>query len=154
MMIHNPIWGVGFGQFALHLSPLLREVAWIPPSEMAQEGTLAHNTFLSVGAEFGIVGLALYLGMLVGAYRAAWKAAGEAWGAGGQAWIAAYTAVYLVNIQFITAHKLTSNVLYFGVMGAIAGMQAWRPARMATRPARYPSPAAGRVVAMGERPTA
>ena len=133
MMFHNLLWGVGFGQFASHLSPFLREVAWIPARDMAQEGTLAHNTFLSVAAEFGLVGLILYLVILIGAYRGALKAAGQSWGLQGQSWVTAFVLVYVVNVQFITAHKLTSNMLFYGVIGAIAGMQPWR--RSAARPA-------------------
>jgi O-antigen ligase len=123
MIAQHPILGVGFGQFAEHLGLHLRDLVWIPSADAAREGTLAHNTFLSVGAEFGLVGLALYISILVGLYKSARDAAIAAWGPQGQSWVAAYTLVYLVNLQFITAHKLTSNVLYFGVMGAIAGMR-------------------------------
>jgi O-antigen ligase len=126
MMAQHPLLGVGFGQFAVHLGSHLRDLVWIPSSHAAQEGTLAHNTFLNVGAEFGLIGLTLYLLILSGIYKAARGAAVAAWGQRGKSWVAGYTLVYLVNLQFITAHKLTSNLLYFGVMGAVAGMRgAW-----------------------------
>jgi O-antigen ligase len=128
MMAQNPILGVGFGQFAPNLGAHLRDLVWIPPADAAQEGTLAHNTFISVGAEFGLLGLALYVGLLVGVYKAARTAASNAWGRLGACWVDGYILVYLINIQFITAHKLASNLLFFGIMGAVAGMRSARPA--------------------------
>jgi O-antigen ligase len=139
MIAQHPLFGVGFGQFAEHVGAYLRDLVWIPSSDAAQGSALAHNTFLSVGAEFGLVGLTLYLLALLGIYRAARAAAVTAWGHRGRSWVAGYTLVYLVNLQFITAHKLTSNLLFFGVMGAIAGMRgSWgrwpQPAALPARP--------------------
>jgi O-antigen ligase len=137
MMLQNPFFGVGFGQFGPHVGSYIRDLAWIPPTTAAQEGSLAHNTFLSVGAEFGLIGLALYLLALSGIYKAARSAAVSAWGHRGQSWVAGYTLVYLVNLQFITAHKLTSNLLYFGLMGAVAGMRgSWGRSPQSAAPAQ------------------
>jgi hypothetical protein len=84
---------------------------------------MAHNTFLSVAAELGLIGLALYLVILGGVYRACQSSAGAAWAQRGRTWVAGFTIVYLVNVQFIVAHELVPNLLFFSVMGAIAGMR-------------------------------
>jgi O-antigen ligase len=123
MVKEHPLFGVGFGQFTGHMRSFLRDLDWIPSLSAYQGGTLAHNTTLTVAAELGLVGLTLYLFTIRGAFRAARDAAGAAWGEAGRTWVAGFTLVYLVNIQFITAHELITNLLYFCVMGAIAGMR-------------------------------
>jgi len=135
MIVQHPFFGVGFGQFAEHVGSHLRDLAWIPSPDAAQGKVLAHNTFLSVGAEFGLIGLTLYLLALSGIYKAARGAAVAAWGQRGQSWVAGYCLVYLVNLQFITANEAVSNLLFFGVMGAVAGMRRdWgRPSEPAVR---------------------
>ena len=52
--------------------------------------------------------------------------------------VAGFTLVYFVNVQFITAHALVPNALYFGVLGAIAGMRdrARRPRDVGASPPR------------------
>ena len=121
MLIAHPLFGVGFGQFAGHSSSFQRDLAWIPPLS-AEGGALAHNTLITVAGELGVVGLMLYLLVSRDVFRAGWAAAGATWGQAGRTWVAGFTIVYFVNVQFITAHELIPNILYFGVMGAIAGM--------------------------------
>jgi O-antigen ligase len=123
MLKEHPLFGVGFGQFTGHMRSFLRDLDWIPSLSAYQAGTLAHNTTLSVAAELGLVGLTLYLFILWDVFRAAREAAGTVWGEAGRTWVTGFTLVYLVNIQFITAHELTTNLLYFAVIGAIAGMR-------------------------------
>jgi O-antigen ligase len=147
----HPLLGVGFGQFSSHVGSYVRELGWIPPmTGPGQEfgGNLAHNTLVSVAAELGLLGLTLYVFIISGVYRAARAAAGTAWGQPGRSWVAGFTLVYHTNVQFITAHWLTSNLLYFGIMGAIAGVRGLRvmvppsgvsPARMGGLPGELPS---------------
>jgi O-antigen ligase len=123
MVAEHPLFGVGFGQFGLHVGSFIRELSWVPSAAGPKGGTIAHNTLLSVTAELGLVGLILYVSIVWGVYRGARAAAGTAWGQRGHSWVAGFTLVYHTNIQFITAHWLSSNLLYFGVMGAIAGMR-------------------------------
>jgi O-antigen ligase len=123
MLTHHPLFGVGFGQFAAHMGSYVRDLGWIPALGRYQTGTIAHNTFLSVAAELGLVGLTLYLLTIRGVFRDARNAAGAAWGQAGRTWVAGFTLVYFVNVQFITAHELTPNLLYFGTLGAVAGMR-------------------------------
>jgi O-antigen ligase len=124
MLAQNPLLGVGFGQFTYNVAGFIRAFGAIPTSPgLAQSGTMAHNTFLSVAAELGLVGLALYIFILLGVFRNSQAAATAAWGQRGRTWIAGYTIIYLVNVQFIVAHELVPNVLFFSVLGAIAGMR-------------------------------
>jgi O-antigen ligase len=129
MVAEHPLFGVGFGQFASHLGTFVQDVAWIPSSVVPKGGAIAHNTLLSVAGELGLVGLSLYVLTVWGVYRSARAAADTVWGPGGRSWVAGFTLVYHTNIQFITAHWLSSNLLYFGVMGAIAGMRGSRDDR-------------------------
>jgi O-antigen ligase len=123
MLKAHPVFGVGFGQFSNQLLPYLSDLGWIPALGEYQGGTLAHNTFISVAAENGLVGLGLYTFIVGGVYLAARDSAGSAWGQAGRLWVAAFTLVYFVNVQFITAHALVPNVIYFGIMGTLAGMR-------------------------------
>jgi O-antigen ligase len=139
MLMTHPFFGVGFGQFGSHVSYFLRELAWLPTPAGPNGATIAHNTFLSVAAELGLVGLVLYVLTIYGVFKSARQTAGNAWGLRGQSWVAGFTLVYHVNVQFVTAHWLTPNILYFGIMGAIAGMQEGREGP------RRPQPAAPRL---------
>jgi O-antigen ligase len=134
MVAEHPLIGVGFGQFAGHLPAFVREVAWIKAGPIGTN--MAHNTTITVAGELGLMGLTLYLLVICGVFRAAREAAGTAWGQSGRNWVAGFTVVYFVNVQFITAHELIPNVLYFGILGAIAGMRGWEaPPRLAVGPA-------------------
>lgn len=124
MVADHPLFGVGFGQFASHVSSFVRDVAWIPSDAGPKGATIAHSTLVSVAAELGLVGLTLYVWTAWGAYKAARTAAANAWGQWGHIWVTSFTLVYHANVQFITAHWLSSNLLYFGILGAIAGMGA------------------------------
>jgi len=122
MVIDHPLFGVGFGEFANHVGNYQQAGGWIPAlGGGGSFGELAHNTFLSVAGELGIVGLTLYVVIIVSVFRTARTAAGDLWGQAGKLWVDAFSIIYYVNVQFITAHELITNVIYFGIMGAIAG---------------------------------
>jgi O-antigen ligase len=123
MIKENPLFGVGFGHFSWRMLSYLRDLGVIPSMGPYAEGNLAHNTTLSVAAELGLVGLTLYGLVIWGVFKVSRDAAGSAWGQVGRLWVAGFTLVYLVNIQFVTAHMLGPNAMYFGVLGAIAGMR-------------------------------
>jgi O-antigen ligase len=123
MLRAYPLFGVGFGHFALHLAAYLRDLVWIPSVNISNGGTIAHNTFLSVAAELGLVGLTLYVFVIRGVFKSAAAGARAAWGTRGMTWVAGFSLVYFVNAQFITAHELIPNLLYFLILGAIAGMR-------------------------------
>lgn len=69
-MVANPVFGVGMRNFAVADGMLSRE-----SKERAERGagfkwSAAHNSFLEIGVELGVIGLALFVGMLVSAFRA------------------------------------------------------------------------------------
>ena len=123
MVAEHPLFGVGFGHFSGHMMGYVRDLEFIPAFGQYAEGSLAHNTFLSVAAELGLVGLALYALVVWGSFKTAYESAGAAWGALGPTWLATFALVYFVNIQFVTAHVLGPNAMYFATLGAIAGMR-------------------------------
>jgi O-antigen ligase len=59
--LQHPIVGVGFGAFTA------------ATTGFGEKGRVAHNTFISVMTELGLVGLTLYLTFLVMLFRAAWR---------------------------------------------------------------------------------
>jgi len=89
----------------------------------ADTGSVAHNTLLQVAAELGLVGLVLYLCVVIALFRSALERAGQAWGQDGRIWVIGFSIIYFVNVQFVTAHDLSPNVMYFGIMAVIAGMR-------------------------------
>jgi hypothetical protein len=120
----HPLWGIGFGHFGNYLGSYVQDLSWIPATPgLESGGTSAHNTLVNIAAELGLVGLTLYLIVVTGVYRAGRARAGAAWGQRGYSWVAGFTLVYYTNIQFVNAHYLVSNLMYFGIMGAIAGMR-------------------------------
>jgi O-antigen ligase len=123
MVADHPLFGVGFGHFSGQMMPYLRNLEFIPAYGQYAEGSLAHNTSISVAAELGLVGLALYAFVVWGTFKTAYESAGTAWGAVGPTWLATFALVYFVNIQFVTAHVLAPNAMSFAVLGAIAGMR-------------------------------
>jgi O-antigen ligase len=135
MVKAQPLFGVGFGHFSWKMMPYLRDLEVIPTLGPYAQGSLAHNTFLSVAAELGLVGLALYSWIIWGSFKAALASARALWGTLGGTWLAGFALVYFVNVQFVTAHVLVPNAIYFGVLGAIAGV---RIANGSTREAPVP----------------
>ncbi len=68
-MLRNPVFGVGAGNFPTAegtISPLLRST----PSGRGVKWSVAHNSYVQVGAELGIPGLLLFLILLRSAFGA------------------------------------------------------------------------------------
>ena len=68
-MLDNPILGVGPGNFATAegtLSPLAERQMW----GIGVRWNAPHNSFVQIAAELGVPGLALYLAVIVSAFRA------------------------------------------------------------------------------------
>lgn len=69
-MVHRPVFGVGVGAFPVAegtISPLATRQEYGGGAKWSA----AHNSFVQVGAELGVGGLAAFVLMLVGAYRTA-----------------------------------------------------------------------------------
>src|SRR5436309_16129126 len=119
MLLQHPLFGVGFGEFINHVDSY-GQLSTIPQvDDPAGLGDLAHNAFLSVAAELGLVGLGLYLVIINGAYKSARRAAAVLWGEKGPSWVAAFTILYFTNVMFVTAHELVPNVMFFAIMGVL-----------------------------------
>lgn len=76
-MLSHPVLGVGAGNFPVAegtISPLLREVE----GDRGLKWSVAHNSYLQVGAELGVPGLVIFLLMLARAFRSLGQVAGRA----------------------------------------------------------------------------
>jgi len=67
----HPITGVGSGNFAAAAGPYLREPGVLTGVKFIEGGAEAHNVYLSLLAETGIIGLLLYLVVPLAGVRAA-----------------------------------------------------------------------------------
>jgi O-antigen ligase len=130
MIADHPLFGVGFAQFGQrgleYLDPA--EAAWgsiDPGAEWEyRQATMAdpvHNTPLSIAVELGLIGLALWGYLVLLQLLEARRASAHLWGSEGRRWVLAFALVYFVNVQFVVAHELVTNMLYFGTLGAITG---------------------------------
>ena len=71
----HPAAGVGFQGFVDHSSAYARELGTLEFSEfLAEQPKVVHNGYLELLAETGIVGLALFLGVVIACMRQAWQA--------------------------------------------------------------------------------
>jgi O-antigen ligase len=68
-MLSNPVLGVGVGNFPA-AEGLLSPFAGRQQAGVGVRWNAAHNSYIQVGAELGIPGLALFIGIIVGAFRA------------------------------------------------------------------------------------
>jgi O-antigen ligase len=101
---------------------------------MTFSATPAHNTVLNVLVELGPIGFVLYAAALVAMFRMARTAAFQQWGRDGVVWVVVFFGVYLLQAQFAFAHEPTTNQIFFGTMGAVAGLlyrgsARWAPGR-------------------------
>ena len=75
MVEDKPITGIGVGNFqssSIHYQ--IRPGAATVRTDLADNPSVAHNSYLEIWAELGIVGLALFLGIVISALAAAIKA--------------------------------------------------------------------------------
>lgn len=143
MTAAHPVFGTGFNSFAGNVSDYRDEMT--VGGHMNIDNDAAHNTLLSMLVELGVVGLVLYVGALMVIFRRAWRAAQHEWGREGAAWVVVFAGVYFLQAQFAVAHEPTTNVIFFGVMGAVAGLLPPGPARGWRRSAAGLQPATATV---------
>lgn len=69
-MMDRPLFGVGMRNFSVAEGTLSEESRARGQRGAGFKWSVAHNSFLEIGAELGVLGLALFIGMLVAALRA------------------------------------------------------------------------------------
>lgn len=104
MVEANPAVGVGAGNFQSSSVHYLLEPGAIERADfIVDEPKVAHNTYLGVLAELGVVGLALFLAILGASLASLWRAA-RAFGAGGDREMEMLSrAVLIALVGFLTA---------------------------------------------------
>lgn len=107
----RPLTGYGTGGFATAYSAAVR-------GRPGVAGTLSgdpHNQFMKIAVEHGLLGLALFLGLLVAALR---EPASQPWRLLGVGVLLAWCATSLANSHFSTFSEGTFIYLWLGVMFA------------------------------------
>lgn len=122
-----PLWGVGFGRFYDMKLPYLSDRRQTVELESIR-GLHHHNTYLGLLTETGLVGLALYFGLLAGVGVCGWRLATASDAAPdhralGQ-WLVATLAVYVPNAAFHdVTHIHPEQWLLFAVAGLAVGCE-------------------------------
>lgn len=129
----SPLLGVGFGNYEAAY-PRYRLINWEFPLGHA------HNYYLNVLAETGVIGLSAYLVLWIGVAGVAWRAR---WHPDPLAHMTA--AGMLASTAYIAAHSLTDNVyvnnlfLHTGIVLGVVGViynQTWQHTTLLHRPGR------------------
>jgi len=129
LAISHPVLGVGFGNFPSAMETVEQGFGdLVSESQQAKEGDAAHNTILTVLAEFGALGFVLYIAAFRQFVRTALTGARRLWGNSGAVWVTAFVILYVVNAQFVADYDFTTNVMFFGFLGVVAGA---RPSSLA-----------------------
>ncbi len=104
MVEANPVAGVGAGNFPNSSVHYLLEPGTIERADfIVDEPKVAHNTYLGVLAELGVVGLALFLAILGAAIGSFWRAAKTFGASGDREMNLLSRAVLIALIGFLTA---------------------------------------------------
>jgi O-antigen ligase len=100
----HPIVGVGLGNFQVQAPRYTQRPGELRYAHfVAETPNVAHNTFLQLSAETGIVGLVLFLTVVISCLRAAWRA-GRSFDASGDSGFAALSqAIVVAIIAFMVA---------------------------------------------------
>jgi O-antigen ligase len=119
----HPLTGVGFTKFPTYAPDYLQTVGDRAPQSLLadEEGVSVHNTLIEVAVEFGLIGLALYVPAVLWQFWLAYGAMKTRWGGYGGAWVIALGVTYFINGQFVFAHELVVNVIYYATLGMLAG---------------------------------
>ena len=121
MVADRPVVGSGFNSFSDNAPDYFQHVN--APFAASMQTLPVHNTTLSVLVELGTVGLLLYVLAAVAACANAFAGVGCAWPRGGRLWLGVFAFTYFVQQQFVIAHEPTTNLMFFGVLGVIAGLR-------------------------------
>ncbi len=95
---HRPFFGVGIGNFPVVLEEDI---------QLARAGSTAHNLYLHIAAEMGILAAVVSLVLLVGVWRAAWR-----WFASAREPSLVYAASLLLYLPWVYAYVLTDPIVF------------------------------------------
>lgn len=123
MAAERPILGHGISQFEKKAADYQGSLGNIPEIKIAERGTGAHNIFINLLVEQGLVGLVLFICIIWGVFSSARKAVISWGGFKGTEWLFLFTMVYFINAQFLNIHEPVTNLIYFGTMGMVAGLR-------------------------------
>lgn len=121
MASDKPLFGYGFGQFSKEIAGYKGGISSLPETSLDQEGTVAHNTLVSILVEQGVIGLLLYSLVVVFVLIDARAHTRQIW-PGAAALITAISLTYFINVMFVHAHEPTTNFLYYCTMGLLIGL--------------------------------
>jgi hypothetical protein len=122
LVMAHPLLGVGFFNFGPAMTDVDQGFGSLIPSQPdVQEEVPSHNTLLTVLAEFGSLGFLFYSAAFLRIVQRAKNNSYRLWGGPGAHWVFSFVIIYLVNSQFISAFESTFNLLFFGVLGVMAG---------------------------------
>ncbi len=135
MIEEHPVFGIGVGamyrQFANYNHRLGGDL---------EMGLSAHNTFLNVGAEMGVTGLAVWLALLATILGLAFRRARDGTAATADEWLRAGLAAGIAGYcsAMLTGDRsiLREDLVVFGAVAALAAAFAprdWRPASRTRR---------------------
>jgi len=117
----KPFFGHGFGTFGNLIAGYQGGLNSLPETKVSSEGTVAHNTLISIVVEEGLLGLALYCMVVVLIVGQAAKQTREMWPAASTL-VLAISLTYFLNVMFVVAYEPTTNFLYYSVIGLVAGL--------------------------------
>ncbi len=153
MIKDNPIFGIGVGRIFRLFAGYNR----LAGGAFEDARFSAHNTFLNVTAELGIVGLLTWLALLIATFTAGWRAVKQAAVArdGAAAWLAlgAFAGLCGYTLTMMTGDRLVlrEDVVLFAAVSAVlvilGGRQSDHTARM-TQKARLNVPTLSTLLAM------
>lgn len=129
----HPLFGIGYGQFASYAAYVR---LW--------RAQVAHQTYLSMGAELGLLGLVVFLWLLWAVIRDSWRVRVAGWGGSRLGRICCGFAV-ATSVQglFNNVEQFRSLWITFGIVAALVAHARARAAVASSGgdPARYVEPA-------------
>lgn len=136
-MADRPLLGVGMRNFDVAEGTLSRESKAREERGAGFKWSAAHNSFLEIGVELGILGLALFIGMLIAALRSLWRMARRSTSSPGMRESALAFALTASLIGFIVCGFFVSawyfSFLYM-VLGLVMGLAKIDRMRRVPRP--------------------
>ncbi len=95
---HHPLLGVGIGNFPVVLQQDI---------QLARAGSTAHNLYLHVAAEMGVIAAIEVIALLLGVLSSAWR-----WFASARGPSLVYAAALLLYLPWVYAYVLTDPIIF------------------------------------------